>query len=386
MKSFHASISRRVWMLILPLFTLAIYMSTAAAAPAASFSATASGTNASKSLSVTVNVADADVGLNGNYYLGYLYNDAWTFLTQAGLVPYSSGSVPIYTSGPLASATGEVISNVDVTDLVGAQVYVGYGLTQSDMIDNGKNALVYTVLADSDPVPVPDPVPVNPVGPAPVLLGTSGNYAILAKTAVSTVPPSAITGNVGVSPAATSFLTGFSLTMVGTTSATSPQVTGSLYGADMSPPTNTNLTTAVLDMQTAYTDAAGRPTPDFLDLGAGNIGGKTLTGGLYKWGSAVTVPADIAISGGGDDVWIFQISGDLSVSTNTRVLLEGGAQAKNIFWQVAGEVILNAGTHFEGNILSQTAITMRTGSSLNGRALAQSMVALDNATVVKPAQ
>ncbi|MDP2286066.1 MAG: ice-binding family protein, partial [Pseudohongiella sp.] len=62
----------------------------------------------------------------------------------------------------------------------------------------------------------------------------------------------------------------------------------------------------------------------------------------------------------------------------------GGAQAKNIFWQVSGEALIEAGAHFEGNILSKTAITLRTGASLNGRALAQSMVALDSATVVKP--
>jgi hypothetical protein len=384
MKIFYTAKTRLAWMLMLSLLALTMLMNTAAAAPSASFSASASGTTASLSLSVTVNVADADVGLNGNYYLGYLYNDAWSFLTLEGWVPYSTGTVPIYANGPLASASGEVINNIDLTAFIGAQVYVGYGLTQSDMINNGKNALVYTVLADTDPEPVP--VETDPVGPAPVLLGTAGNYAILAKTAVSTVPPSAITGDVGVSPAATSFLTGFSLTMVGTTSATSPQVTGNLYGADMSPPSNSNLTTAVLDMETAYTDAAGRPTPDFLNLGAGNIGGQTLTGGLYQWGSSVTAPADIALSGGANDVWIFQISGDLSVSANTRVLLEGGAQAKNVFWQVAGEVIINAGAHFEGNILSKTAITMRTGSSLNGRALAQTMVALDSATVVKPAQ
>ncbi|MDO9316734.1 MAG: ice-binding family protein [Gammaproteobacteria bacterium] len=377
MNIFQSSLNRLARLLVLPLLSLTLLMNTAAAAPAASFSAAASGTTSRLSLTVTVNVADADVGLNGNYYLGYQHKGAWAFLTQQGWVPYSSGTVPVYANGPLASATGQVISNADLSALVGAQVYLGYGRTQTDMINNGKNALVYTVPAD--------PVILPPAGPSPVLLGTSANYAVLAKSSVSTVPPSAITGNVAVSPAATSFLTGFSLTMVGTTSATSPQVTGNLYGADMTAPTSTSLTTAVLDMQTAYTDAAGRPTPDFLNLGAGNLGGKTLTGGLYNWGSSVTVPADIAISGGANDVWIFQISGDLNVSPNARVLLEGGAQAKNIFWQVSGEVIINAGAHFEGNILSQTAITLRTGSSLNGRALAQTMVALDATTVVKPA-
>lgn len=223
------------------------------------------------------------------------------------------------------------------------------------------------------------------LGPAPVLLGTAGNFVILAKSAVSTVPSSAITGDVGVSPAATSFLTGFSLTMVGTTSATSTQVTGNLYGADMTTPTNSNLTTAVSDMQTAYTDAAGRPTPDVLNLGTGEIGGQTLAPGLYTWTTGVTISSDVTISGGPNDVWILQIPGTLTMSAAKHVVLGGGAKARNIFWQVAGAVDIGAGAHFEGIILSQTAITLKTGASMNGRALAQTAVALDQNAVTQPA-
>ena len=84
-------------------------------------------------------------------------------------------------------------------------------------------------------------------------------------------------------------------------------------------------------MQTAYTDAAGRPTPDFVELGTGNIGGKTLVPGLYKWSSSVTMPTDVTIDGGANDVWIFQISGDLSMAAAVHINLNGGAQAKNIF-------------------------------------------------------
>ena len=222
-------------------------------------------------------------------------------------------------------------------------------------------------------------------GPAPVLLGTAGNFVILAKTAVSTVPSSAITGDVGVSPAATSFLTGFSLTLVGTTSATSTQVTGNLYGADMTTPTNSNLTTAVSDMETAYTDAAGRPTPDFLNLGSGEIGGQTLVPGLYTWTTGVTISTDVTVSGGANDVWIFQIPGNLTMSAAKNVILGGKAKAKNIFWQLTGAVDIGAGAHFEGIILSQTAIALKTGASMNGRALAQTAVTLDQNVVTKPA-
>jgi hypothetical protein len=223
------------------------------------------------------------------------------------------------------------------------------------------------------------------LGPAPVLLGTAGNFVILAKSAVSTVPSSAITGDVGVSPAATSFLTGFSLTKVATTSATSTQVTGNLYGADMTTPTNSNLTTAVSDMETAYTDAAGRPTPDVLNLGIGEIGGQTLAPGLYTWTTGVTISTDVTISGGPNDVWILQTPGNLTMSAAKHVILGGGAKAKNIFWQVAGVVDVGAGAHFEGIILSQTAITLKTGASMNGRALAQTAVALDQNAVTQPA-
>ena len=221
-------------------------------------------------------------------------------------------------------------------------------------------------------------------GPAPVLLGSAGNYVILAETGVSSVPASVITGDVGLSPAATSYLTGFSLTMVGTTSATATQVIGSLYAADMTAPTSTSLTTAITDMGTAYTAAAGRPTPDFLNLGAGEIGGQTLIPGLYKWTSGVTISADVTLSGGPNDVWIFQIPGNLAMSPAKNVFLSGGAQAKNIFWQVAGTVNIGTTAHFEGIILSQTSITLENGASMKGRALAQTAVILDANAITKP--
>ena len=126
---------------------------------------------------------------------------------------------------------------------------------------------------------------------APVGLGAAGNYAILAKTGISTVPPSVVTGDIGVSPIDSTAITGFSLIFDSTTRfATSAQLTGNAYAADYSAPTPANLTTAVSDMETAYTDAAGRTLPDYIELGAGIIGGLTLTPGLYKWSTRVTIP------------------------------------------------------------------------------------------------
>jgi hypothetical protein len=214
-------------------------------------------------------------------------------------------------------------------------------------------------------------------------LGTAGNYVILAKTAINNNPTSSITGDLGLSPAATSYATGFSLTNA-TGYATSPQVTGKIYAADMVSPTSINLTTAINNMNTAYNDAAGRPSPDFTELGTGNIGGKTLKPGLYKWSSTVTMPYDVIISGGSNDVWIFQIAGGLTMSSAVKLTLTGGAQAKNIFWQVAGQVALGATSHFEGIILSKSGITFETGASMKGRALAQTAVILDANAITKP--
>jgi len=144
------------------------------------------------------------------------------------------------------------------------------------------------------------------------------------------------------------------------------------------------LTTAISNMQTAYTNAAGRVNPDFLNLGAGNIGGKTLTPGLYKWTSNLVIPTDITISGKATDVFIFQVAGTLKMSSAVKIILKGGVLAKNIFWQTSGATTLGTTTHFEGNILSQTGINLQTGASINGRLLAQTSVTLQMNTVVIP--
>lgn len=221
---------------------------------------------------------------------------------------------------------------------------------------------------------------------SPVGLGTAGDYVILAKSGISTVPTSVITGDVALSPAAGSFLTGFSLSMdAGNVFATSPQVTGHLFAADYAPPTPSNLTTAIGDMMLAFTDAGGR-APDVTELGAGNIGGMTLAPGVYKWGTGLLIPTNVALAGSATDVWIFQIAQDLMVSSATSVALSGGALPKNVFWQVEGLVELGTTAHFEGVILSKTSITLSTGASINGRLMAQTAVSLDAATVVEPAK
>jgi hypothetical protein len=218
-----------------------------------------------------------------------------------------------------------------------------------------------------------------------VNLGTAGNYVILTKSGISTGPASAVTGDMGVSPINSTAITGFSLMLTaGSSFATSAQVTGKVYAPDYAAPTPANLTTAIGDMQTAYTDAAGRTTPDFTELGAGQIGGLTLVPGLYKWSTDVLISSDVTLSGDANAVWVFQIGGKITQADGTKIFLTGGARAANAFWQAFGDVNLGTTSHFEGIIMTQTSISLATGASINGRLLAQTAVTLQGNAVASP--
>lgn len=265
-----------------------------------------------------------------------------------------SSDAPVKTD---AKVTLDILVSTDVQGSADAQVLPDAGIS----LDGGNSTL-------------------------PVNLGTAGNFVILAKSGISTVPTSVITGDLGISPASASYITGFSLTVDATNVfSTSPQVTGKVYAADYASPTSFNLTTAVGDMGLAFTDAAGR-APDVTELGAGNIGGMTLAPGIYKWSTGLLIPTDVTLNGGATDVWIFQIAQDLTFGSAAKVLLAGGALPQNAFWQVSGLVDLGTTAHCEGVILGQTSITLRTGASIKGRLLAQTAVNIDGSTVVEPAR
>lgn len=232
------------------------------------------------------------------------------------------------------------------------------------------------------------------LGPMPVNLGLAGNFAVLAETLISSTSGTAITGDIGVSPAAATFIQGFSLVLDSGECFSLPSpvgmVTGKVYAADYNTlgcPTPSYMTTAVGDMMIAYNDAAGRKIPDHTEFGAGEIGGQTLAPGLYKWSSSVLVSTDVTLNGGANDVWIFQIAGDLTMANGKSMLLTGGALPKNIFWQVAGGTGVAIGTtaHFEGVILAAKGITVKTGATGNGRLLAQTAVTLDANAITQPA-
>jgi len=222
-------------------------------------------------------------------------------------------------------------------------------------------------------------------GPGTVDLGTAADFAILAMSGVNTDPPSVIIGDVGVSPIARSSITGFELAAnsLGTHS-TSVQVDGYLYAASDTAPTPTKMTTAIGDMVIAYNDAQGRVDPDYVEYMSGALGGATLSPGLYKFATSVGFSTDCTLSGSSEDTWIFQIGGDMSIAANKRIILAGGALARNIVWVVAGKTTYGAGSHFEGIILCATMAQFLTGSSINGRVLVQTAVVLQQTTVTSP--
>jgi hypothetical protein len=280
-----------------------------------------------------------------------------------------------------------------VNPVTGAVTYIGNTAGFNPTVDLAPNTL-YTATITTDAKDLGGnplasnhvwsftTVAVLPLGPSPVDLGLAKNFAGLSKAGITDVPSSLITGNIGASP--------ISGAAIGVTCA---EVTGNIYAVDAAGPAPCSvidpvmLTTAVSNLETAYTDAAGRPAgvgPN-LNLGAGTVAGQTLVPGTYTWGSNVTITTDLTLNGGPNDTWLFQITGTLAMSPNMRVLLSGGALAKNIFWQVSDSVTLGTGSHFEGNILAQTNIAMNTGASINGRLLAQTGVSLDQNTIIIPA-
>jgi uncharacterized repeat protein (TIGR02543 family) len=223
-----------------------------------------------------------------------------------------------------------------------------------------------------------------PSGIAPVDLLSNVNFVVLAGSAVTNIPTSNITGDVGLSPAAGSFYAGL----------TQPEVTGTIYTVNAAGPAGyvidvARLTAAKGDLTIAYNDAAGRtpvPTGPFLNPGAGNIGGLNLVAGLYKFtGSAAITGSDVTLTGSATDVWIFQIGTNFNVGNGIKVLLGGSAQAKNIFWQVGTSATLGTTSHVEGTIMADQLISLATGATLNGRALTfTGAVTLDKVIIVKP--
>jgi hypothetical protein len=214
---------------------------------------------------------------------------------------------------------------------------------------------------------------------APLNLLSTSRFAILAGSQITDVPTSHISGDVGLSPAARSFISGL----------TAPEVTGSIYAASDGGATATMLTAAQGDLTTAFNDAAGRtpvPTGPFLNPGSGNLSGLNLGPGLYKFTSGALLSGTaLTLTGNATNVWIFQIASSLQVDNGMQVILGGSAQASNIFWQVGTSATLGTTTIFQGTILAHDSITFATGATLYGRALAETAeVTLESTTITSP--
>jgi hypothetical protein len=249
------------------------------------------------------------------------------------------------------------------------------------------NAATATATAGTAPGLRPTAPPSTQPGIPTVELGTASNYAILAKTGISTVPNSSIYGDVAtVSPMSHAAMTGFAMSLDPSGQrSTSSQINGNAYAVNSDPASSAILTTAVSDMETAYNDAAGRPNEDVerINLGAGDISGEILTPGVYTFNVNIHFSADIAFKGGEDDVFIIQTSKSMMQAAGTKVTLMGGVQAKNIFWQIAGSASVGAAAQLQGVILVKTDVVFVTGSYLNGRVLAQTACNLQMATITE---
>jgi len=223
-------------------------------------------------------------------------------------------------------------------------------------------------------------------GPAPVDLLSAGNYVILGNTGITNIGATSITGDIGTSSSASS-LTEFALVYVpGAPYATSTYVSGRVYAYDYGGTTPAEMTAASNAMLTAFSNAAGLPADgDKNNLWSGDLTGRNLVPGTYVWASAVSVAAagSVTLSGTASDVWVFQITGVLSLGSGASVILNG-AVAQNIFWQVAGSVALGTTSSMKGIILCSTDIAMTSGATLEGRALAQTAVTLDGNIIYGP--
>ena len=219
-----------------------------------------------------------------------------------------------------------------------------------------------------------------------VQLGTATPFAVLAGTAVTDVPTSSITGDVGLSPAAGTNYAGL----------TQAEVTGTIYSTDGTGPAgNVNnpalLTTAKNDLTTAYVAAAGQPPVTTFTAGDNQLGGQTLVPGVYAFGAAstanLTASSPLVLNGEGDTnaVFVFQASSSLVTASNSVVQLENGAQACNVFWQVGSSATLNSASTFVGTIMALTSATLNAGATVQGRVLARNgAVTLDANTITIP--
>jgi hypothetical protein len=223
---------------------------------------------------------------------------------------------------------------------------------------------------------------------ATVALGAACTFGILAGSTVTNTGATIIRGDLGLSPgsAVTGFLDTNTYVGTGTHTAGPGIVTGTIHLTDPPPPSSTSAAAAQTALTTAFLDLQGRTMPAPATV-AGDLGGQTLAPGLYKSTSTLGITGTLTLDGGGNPnaVWVFQVASALTTLSSSSIVLAGNAQAHNVFWQVGSSATLGTNSTFNGSILALTDITVTTGATLNGRALARNgAVTLDTNMVNVP--
>jgi len=229
--------------------------------------------------------------------------------------------------------------------------------------------------------------PRTATSPSMVDLGIAGSFTILAQSLITTTGTTSIVGDIGISPAAATFIQGFGLSYTpGDDYSTSSLVDGKVYAPEYSGTTATMLGTAVSNKDAAYSEAIGRPV-DETELGTGDITGLILNASVYSWAGGVVIGSagvTINVNGTADDVWIFIIGGTLTVAADAEIYLTNGALPARIFWAVAGVTSIGANAKMKGIILCESTIGFITGASLTGRALSKTDVTLQSNAITPP--
>lgn len=199
-------------------------------------------------------------------------------------------------------------------------------------------------------------------GPAPIDLRSAAPFAILAASTTTTTGGGIINGDVGLSPA-------------GSQGIPPGQVNGTIYNG------GPIAAQAQLDLNAAYSAASPAQLPGGINVGA-ELGGQTLAAGVYQSPSGAygITSVDLTLNGGPNDVWVFQMASTLTVGVGRKVILSGGAQARNIFWQVGSSATLGTSSVFEGTVMAYASVTMNASSTMDGRALAENGAVTYNGT------
>ena len=204
------------------------------------------------------------------------------------------------------------------------------------------------------------------VGPS---LGTAAAFAVLGSTAVSCTGVSNIAGDVGVAPAGA--VTGFPAPCtISAPGRATPHINDAVA------------TTAQADVTPAYNALAAMPCGTALT--GQDLGGKTLAPGVYCFTSSAQLTGILTLAGPANGLWVFQVASALTTGTSAQVVLSGGAQAKNVFWQIGSSATLGQTTAFQGNIIAAVSVTLVQGASLHGRALSKAGVTMDTNIITLP--